>query len=240
MADTITKSSNAYLVNTVEPKIDTIQAKTDSLPNNTGTVLQTIDDFHDVPTADSADNNQMRDVIGNKSDTTGGASLVSRAKKILDRHAVPAQNSADNVVLRDVIGNKTDTAESGDSIVSLVKGAVALSSTVDQTGTLSYLDAGGEQTVIELTPTTRKIIAGIWLDLVNMTQDGTIKLYYKIDGANYREFTSQTFTVATDSDGTYINLNMGITSDFKVTYTEGADEGAARDLPYQIILENKE
>ncbi len=31
-----------------------------------------------VPTADSGDNNLMRDVVGNKSDTTGGTSLVSK------------------------------------------------------------------------------------------------------------------------------------------------------------------
>jgi hypothetical protein len=110
----------------------------------------------------------------------------------------------------------------------------------DSSGTFSYLDAGGEQDVVVITTTTRKIIHGIWLDLVNMTQDGTVKCYYKVDGTNYREFNSQAFTVSTDSDGIYLSFNMGITNALKVTYTEGADETAARDLPYSVIYETKE
>lgn len=46
------------------------------------TVLSTIDGLQDVPTADSADNAQARDVIGNKTDTTGGNSLISLVKII--------------------------------------------------------------------------------------------------------------------------------------------------------------
>ena len=34
--------------------------------------VSVIDGYHDVPSADSSDNNQMRDVIGNKSDVTNG------------------------------------------------------------------------------------------------------------------------------------------------------------------------
>jgi len=39
MADTITRASNAHLVSTIKPKIDTVRAKTDNLPNNTSTYL---------------------------------------------------------------------------------------------------------------------------------------------------------------------------------------------------------
>lgn len=117
---------------------------------------------------------------------------------------------------------------------------LAENSSGDSSGTFSYLDAGGEQDVVEITNSTRKILHGIWLDLVNMTQDGTIKIYYKVDGTNYREIESYPFVVATDADGIYLNLNMGITEDFKVTYTESADEGAARDLPYSIVYRTVE
>lgn len=115
-----------------------------------------------------------------------------------------------------------------------------LTTTTESDGTFSYLDAGAEQTVIELILTKRKILHSILIDLVNMTQNGTIKTYVKIDDTNYREVTSTAFTVATDSDGVLISFNTGITSDFKLTYTEGADEGAARDIPYTMIYENKE
>ena len=131
----------------------------------------------------------------------------------------------------------TDRLDSATIGLSAIKTVV---SSDDSSGSFSYLDAGGEQVVVKITTTTRKTIQGIWLDLVNMTQNGTIKLYYKIDGATYREFDSFAFTVLTDSDGIYINLNMGITNDFEVRYTEGAEEGAARAIPYSIIYDTKE
>jgi hypothetical protein len=106
--------------------------------------------------------------------------------------------------------------------------------------TVDYTDTGGEQTVYEMATTTRRLIHGVWIDLVNMTKDGTIKFYYKIDGTNYREIKSYIFTVATDSDGVYIALNFGVTNNWKVTYTEGADEGAIRAIPYSVIYEVKE
>ena len=74
------------------------------------------------PSADSADNDQSADVIGNKTDTVGGDSLVAVAKQnaaaiaVVDAfHDVPAQDSSDNVVISDVIGNKSDTHD-GNSI----------------------------------------------------------------------------------------------------------------------------
>ncbi len=39
-------------------------------------------DYHErVPSADDASNTYMRDVVGNKSDTTGGTSLVSMLRQ---------------------------------------------------------------------------------------------------------------------------------------------------------------
>lgn len=110
----------------------------------------------------------------------------------------------------------------------------------DSSGTFSYLDAGGEQVVVKIATTTRKQIQGIWVDLVNMTQNGTVRLYYKIDGTNYRLFRSYPFVVLTDPDGTYLDLNMGITNDLEVRYIEGVDEAAVRAIPYSIIYDMKE
>jgi len=96
-------------------------------------------------------------------------------------------------------------------------------------GTLSYLDAGGEQTVVEVTPGNAMVVYGLYLDLSNMTQAGTVKVYQKIDGTNYREISSD----ATAAGESYmLNAVYGIAYDMKVTYTEAVDEGAARDLPY--------
>ena len=121
--------------------------------------------------------------------------------------------------------------------VSTTLGTVATQTGSNEaTGTFSVLNVLTEQVVVTISPTNKRwIVHGIWLDMVNLTQNGTIKTYFKIDGANYREVTSDAFTVATDSDGSYLTLSCGIDQDFKVTYTAGGVEGAARDLPYRII-----
>jgi hypothetical protein len=116
---------------------------------------------------------------------------------------------------------------------------LAQTSSTDGSGTFSYLDAGGKQAIVELVLTEHKIIDGIWLDLVNMTQNGTITLEYKIDGSTYRVFDTIAWTTAED-DGKYIDINAGVSHDFKVSWTEAVDEGAARDIPYQMVYRNTE
>jgi hypothetical protein len=243
-------ATNTLVRDVVGSKDDTtsgtsIVALAKQIVEDTGTTIPstitTIDAFHDVPTADSADNVVMSDVIGNKTDTTAGDSLIGLNKQVKERTELPSQNTANNNVFTDVIGNKTDT-DDGDSIYSMCTGISTIDTALmagKSAGTFSYLDAGGEQTIVEYTPAadTGTVIRGIWLDLVNMTQNGTIKIYYKIDGSNYREVESFSFTVATDSDGFLMDRVFGIQSDFKVTYTEGADEGAARSLPFEIIYQ---
>jgi hypothetical protein len=80
-----------------------------------------------VPTADVATNVYAMDVIGNKSDTVAGTSVVAIEKQnaaaiaVIDGFQdVPAQNSSDNNQMRDVIGNKTDTV-AGNSIYTMSK-----------------------------------------------------------------------------------------------------------------------
>ncbi|MHC4748746.1 MAG: hypothetical protein ACYTFW_02625 [Planctomycetota bacterium] len=99
------------------------------------TKVDTIDGFHDVPGIDVATNLQARDVIGNKSDTTGGTSLVALAKAIKSKtdnlptdpaddsdidgqlavidefHDVPTADATANAQINEVLGNKTDTAQ---------------------------------------------------------------------------------------------------------------------------------
>jgi hypothetical protein len=197
-------------VRSVENKTIDIKDKTDNLPNNTSAVLgspvsslaadiATVTGLQDVPLQDSAANSQMRDVIGNKTDTPAGNSICSKLNQI-----------------------------QGFLIASNAE------------GTYAYTNAGGEQTIYENTEAGFiRVVNGIWLDLVNMTQNGTIRLYYKIDGTNYRLVTAQTFTVATDPDGVYINVNMGVRQHYKITYEEGADEGADRNIPYLVSWEVK-
>ena len=101
----------------------------------------------------------------------------------------------------------------------------------------TYLDAGGEQTIFEITDNTKTYISQIMLDFVNIIENGIIKLYSKIDGTNYREIAIFAFTFLTDSKGLLINLRIPINVDFKITYEEDVDEGADRIIPYNYILE---
>lgn len=68
-----------------------------------------------VPAEDSASDVTTRDVIGKKSDTTSGDSLVALVKiadaaiDVVDGyHDVPTKDTTDNNQMRDVIGNKDD------------------------------------------------------------------------------------------------------------------------------------
>lgn len=73
--------------------------------------------FFNVPGVNAADNSMMADVLGNKSDTTSGTSLVSLIKGVPAGLLVPAKNAVTNVSARDVIGTKTDD-DDGNSIYS--------------------------------------------------------------------------------------------------------------------------
>jgi len=148
-----------------------------------------------------------------------------------DQSAVEAAISASEAAVR---GVDNDTLKTLSDQIDTIAGG---STSAESKGTFTYLNAGAEQTVVELVSTDRRIIHGIWLDLVNITQDGTIQMYYKIDGINYRLVTSDAFVVASDSDGIYVDLSMGITDSLKLTYTEGADEGADRDIAYSVIYQ---
>jgi hypothetical protein len=127
----------------------------------------------------------------------------------------------------------------GASLAADIASIIATTVTGESAGTFSYLDAGGEQTVLEMTLTTRREIKSVWLDVSTLPQDGDWKMYHKFDGSNYREFATGAFTVATDSDGILID-GFTINNDWKITWTEDADEGAARNIPYNVIYQGLE
>jgi len=91
---------------------------------SSGVDIATVEINQNVPVQNSADNILERDVVGNKTDTVGGNSIVSLTKQALaavgtidTQQDVPAKNGTDNNYARDVIGNKTDD-EAGDSLYS--------------------------------------------------------------------------------------------------------------------------
>ncbi len=99
-------------------------------------------------------------------------------------------------------------------------------------GPLSY--TGGELDIIEDTATTRRRITAE-IDLINMTKDGTIRIYRKVDGSTYRLYSEVTYLVA----GTIKAFDVTFTTNqaWKLTYEEAVDEGSNRDIPFNTIVE---
>ena len=126
-----------------------------------------------------------------------------------------------------------------DTVVDAIKVASDKLAGSEAAASFSYLDAGGEQTVFTITTSTRKKLHGIFLDLATLTQNTTIKVKHKIDGSTYRVIDTIEWLV-TEEDGVYFNKSLAINQDLQVTMEEGANEGAARAIPYYYILEAME
>ena len=112
---------------------------------------------------------------------------------------------------------------------------LALVDSVQFTGPMSYLDAGGEQTVRENVLGTRR---RVWLNFSsrNMTQTGTFRVYFKVDGANYDLYAEQPVTVGAGDERAF-DAEFTVNQDWKLTYEEDVNEGAARDIPYNVIIQ---
>ena len=137
----------------------------------------------------------------------------------------------------DIIGAAYVAAGGGlgtNSVLSDLGRIHNLVDSAETAGPFSYLDAGGEQDVVEDTATTRRRIS-LEIDLDAMTQNGTIKIYRKVNGTNYRVWSTTPFVAA----GVEQAFDAIFTTNqaWKLTYEEDADEGAARSIPYNVITE---
>lgn len=90
--------------------------------------LVTLAGLHVVPAQDSADDVNLRDVIGKKSDTIAGTSLISMCRMCGIMTALPAADSILNTTIGSSIGNKEDVAnETVDesSLIGLARAIIA-------------------------------------------------------------------------------------------------------------------
>lgn len=239
---------------------------------------------HDVPTADSTDNAQLSDVVGNKADaavagdpeadesivailkqlvnilmgTAGivawpaaaapanGVSLAEALRQIYD-DLVVVDNFLDTEIAAilaavdtEVAAILLDTGElqtdwTNDGRLDLLLDAIlALVDSAETAGPFSYLDAGGEQDVVEDTATTRRRVS-VEIDLDAMTQNGTIRIHRKVDGTNYRIYTETAF-VAADAEQAF-DAQFTTNQAWKLTYQEAVNEGANRSIPFNTIIE---
>lgn len=93
-------------------------------------------------------------------------------------------------------------------------------------GSYSYLDAGLEQDVVSMAASTHYLHFFIWLDVSNLATNGTFKIYYKVDGTNYRHIDALDVTIVGGTTEAIYWKDIVTKYDMKITYTEGADEGA--------------
>lgn len=122
----------------------------------------------------------------------------------------------------------TDVAE-----IKVVTDAI-IPAITETTGTFSYDEtSAAEQDAITLTIAERSVIGSIHIDMVNVTQDTTIKTYHKIDGTNYRLVQTNSW-LTTDSDGVRI---AGFTAyrDVKISLTCGGGGAGSVDVPYAVV-----
>jgi hypothetical protein len=151
-------------------------------------------------------------VVGNKSDTVAGDSLIARAKQIKAKTdnltatptdetslAVPTADVSTNVKERDVIGNKSDAAVTTigivASILGYIKGAltrlnqlVAGDQTVNQT-TYAMANNTSEQDAIVFTVASGQVfkVGRIGLDLTNWANDANITANDTLTIRKYRK-----------------------------------------------------
>lgn len=184
-------------------------------------------------------------------DLLGGNAFKTNALSAMLGAFTAAQN------LKAILGNLTTTKNLGGILGALtttdnlkailgaytaaanLKAAIdtikALVDTAETAGPYSYTDGGGEQTVVEDTAVTRR---RIWLEFSNrnMTQTGTFKIYRKVDGSNYDLYVPQAVTVGAGDDRAW-DAEFTTNQAWKLTYEEGVDETAARDIPYNVITQ---
>ena len=67
-----------------------------------------------------------------------------------------------------------------------------------------------------------------------MSNDYTYTVW-ATDATSLSEIAAAGYTVGVDSPGVIIKEKFAIASAMRVRYEEGADEGADRDIPYEII-----
>ncbi|KKM96139.1 hypothetical protein LCGC14_1181170 [marine sediment metagenome] len=132
----------------------------------------------------------------------------------------------------DLQGLLTAIAAYLDTEIAAILGLV---DSAESVGPYSYLDAGGEQTVVEDTATTRRRIF-VEFSNRNMTQTGKFIIYRKTDGTNYDIWATVPCTLGAGDDRAW-DAELTTPQHWKLTYTEDVDETAARDIPWNVITQ---
>ena len=187
---------------------------------------------------DLTDVDDMLSAIESKIDLTliPGISAIESKLDILDLAAVDDMLSAiESKIDLTLIPGISALESKLDANLPTLATIEGLVDSTEATGPYSYLDAGGEQDVYEDAVTTRR---RIWVVVSNrnMTQTGTFRIYRKVDGANYDLYIETPVTVGAGDERGW-DAEFTLNQNWKITYEEDVDEGAARAIPYNVIIQ---
>lgn len=173
----------------------------------------------------------------------GNPSARTNFQNLEDMIGIPdAADSSLDDILRTGFDSSGISADEDGAIIEILKYIIdnLNSGVADLSDDYNYTTGTTEQTVIELTSTTKKIIQGAMINLKNMTQNGTIKVYYDVNNSGYEEGEERFWVQGTDKNVQRFDINLGTKNDFKITYQASVSEGADRTIPYEMIYEEKE
>lgn len=108
---------------------------------------------------------------------------------------------------------------------------------VGVSGSYSLTSNTTEQTILELTPSVITRLYNVYFDFTPITgSTGILKVYSKVDNANYREMRDFRKSVATTTEG-IVMKEIWVDTDFKFTFQCGSAEGATRTVYYKYFKE---
>lgn len=107
------------------------------------------------------------------------------------------------------------------------------STCVVNSATHTQTNAGGtsEQMLYEKTGVTTRKHVTLLMDLANLTQNTTIRVYEKVDGTTYRVVDpTKAWTTSTPPG---VRVDFYATADWKITLASAVTEASDRSVPYR-------
>lgn len=130
--------------------------------------------------------------------------------------------------------NAAETYDPATDSLEAIANAIAamLNALIPVSGVHAHVNNILEQIVFTTAMPLAKIET-IYLDLVNLTQNCTIRVYHQIDGATFRVIETFNWTTGMD-DGVYFR-DIAVDAPVRVTVQSAILEGAVRNVPWKYI-----
>lgn len=104
----------------------------------------------------------------------------------------------------------------------------------EASGTYSLPSGITEQDAIVVTPTELNEYLSLLLDMNNLTQSTTIRIYIQVDDLNYRLVSSAVFPTDFPTNAKIVPITLyAMSVNWKITLQSAVAEGAPKDIPYR-------